>query len=91
MAEDKKTDFVFKSDDTRAVILAWLKDSTSTPHNYITKEGMAYLNGFLQANNSIDLIKLEKYNELISKYEHLINKYERLKNNKFSFRKFFKF
>lgn len=70
---------VFSIDDLRGVALAWVKDSSSSPEDYLTKEGLAYLNGFLQANNVAELIKIEKYNNLLEDYEDLIDKYDDLK------------
>ena len=73
----KKNQVIFEVDDGRAIIKAWLLDSSSNPDEYLTKNGQSYLNGFLQANNTMKLIKIEKYDELTNKYEELINKYEK--------------
>ena len=78
----ENNEVLFQSDDLRGLIVAWVKDSTSNPETYLTKEGMAYLNGFVQSNNTIALIKKEKYNELIDNYEELIKKYEILLKQK---------
>lgn len=75
----------FEVEDPKAVIEAWLQESssevnkTNPPSTYITSEGMAYLNGFLQTNRTINLIKQERYDELLKNYEELIKKYEQLK------------
>lgn len=80
MSKDK-----FEVEDPKAIITAWLEESkpdvgkTSPPSSYITPEGMAYLNGFLQTNRTISLIKQERYDDLINDYENLIKKYEQVK------------
>ena len=76
--EEKQT--VFATDDGRAVIAAWLADTQkgdSSPAEYLTKCGQAYLNGFLQSNNTMQLIKIEEYNKLRDDYADLIEKYEK--------------
>ena len=72
--------------------MAWLSASNpknngmdNPPSEYITQCGMAYLNGFLQSNDTIALVKQETYEELLSNYEELIDKYEKLKKSKGSF------
>ena len=70
-------------EDPKGVILAWLKESdANTPNKYITPEGMAYLNGYLQSNKTLGLVKVEKYDKLLVSFERLLGNYERLKNNK---------
>lgn len=75
----------FEVEEAKAIIMQWLVESskndstTNKPSTYITPEGMAYLNGFLQSNNTINLIKEERYTELLSKHEKLINNYSKLK------------
>jgi len=76
---NKESGEVFQVDDLKGVAIAWVKDSSSEPSDYLTTEGLAYLNGFIQANNSIAMIKIEKYNVLLAKYEELIEKYDKSK------------
>ena len=73
------------TDDVKGLITAWLNASKNESDNYLTKEGMAYLNGFLQANNTMYLIKIEKYEELTKQYEELIDKYDFEKRKSESF------
>ena len=68
------------SDDVKGLITAWLDASKTEQSDYLTKEGLAYMNGFLQANNTMALIKIEKYNQLLQDYEELLHKYTKLKN-----------
>lgn len=75
---NKDSGELFQTDDLKGIVIAWLQDSSSNPEDYLTREGMAYLNGFTQASNSISLIKKEKYDVLLNNYEELINKYEKL-------------
>ena len=82
MAKKEPEGELFEADDMRGLVVAWLKDSTSIPSTYITKEGMAYLNGFLQSSNTIALVKHEKYDEVVKNYEELIDKYAELKVKK---------
>ena len=70
------TEDSFQTDELRGLIVAWVNDSDSKPESYLTKEGMAYLNGFVQSNNTISLIKIEKYNKLQNNYKELIDRHE---------------
>ena len=69
-------------EDLRSVILSWIKDKNSDIKNYLTPEGIAFVNGYCVAKNTIKLIPIEKYEDLLKKYEDLINKYEKLKLKK---------
>ena len=80
--KEKSNEVLFQTDDLRGVLTAWLNDSTSDPSSYLTKEGMSYLNGFCQANNTIGLIKLEKYNEVLENQKDLIEKYSKVLKQK---------
>jgi hypothetical protein len=73
---------VFEIADLKGAISGWLTQSKGEDDIYLTEQGKAYLNGYLQANNTISLIKLEKYNQLLKDYENLLNRYERLKKLK---------
>ena len=79
----KKDEVVISTDkeQLRGVLLAWVKDSESNPLDYLTKEGIAYLDGYLQGNDLTELIKKEKYDKVVEDYEELIEKYEQLKTN----------
>ena len=79
----KKDEVVISTDreELRGVLLAWVKDSNSNPLDYLTKEGIAYLDGFLQNQGNIELIKKERYDKLVEDYKELIEKYEQLKTN----------
>lgn len=80
----KKTEekVVFQTEDARGIILAWVNASKqpnnpdTPPSEYLTKEGMSFLNGYLQASNTMNLIKQEEYNKLLDNYEILIQDYE---------------
>ena len=76
--ETEENKFTFRVDDVRGVVLAWLQESGSNPSDYLTKEGQAYLNGFLQSQNSISLVKMEQFEDLTKSYEDLILRYEKL-------------
>jgi hypothetical protein len=79
----KKDEVVISTDkeQLRGVLLAWVKDSESNPLDYLTKEGIAYLDGFLQGNDLTELIKKEKYDKVVEDYGELVEKYEQLKTN----------
>jgi hypothetical protein len=74
----KKEAVIFQVDDLKGVVMSWLNESGSNPEDYLTEKGMAFVNGYAQANNTVQLIKIEKYEELTNKYGELINKYEDL-------------
>ena len=77
--EEKQDEVVFSNEDVRGTVVAWVQASQQgdTPVNeYLTKSGAAYLNGYLQASNTVELIKIEKYNEVLEKQEDLIIAYE---------------
>jgi len=79
----KKDEVVISTDkeQLRGVLLAWVKDSNSNPLDYLTKEGVSYLDGYLQGNDETELIKKERYDKVVEDYQELIEKYEQLKNN----------
>jgi hypothetical protein len=79
----KKDEVIISTDkeQLRGVLLAWVKDSGSNPLDYLTKEGVSYLDGYLQGNDLTELIKKERYDKLVEDYEELIGKYEQLKNS----------
>ena len=69
--------------DLKGNLIAWLKESgfekDPTKNPYITESGLAYLNGYCQSNDTINLIKQEKYDEVLKDFEELIEKYTFLK------------
>ena len=76
------TEDSFQTDDLRGLIVAWVKDSTSDPSTYLTKEGLAYFNGFIQANNTVGLVKIEKYDKTVKDFSDLIDEHEILLKQK---------
>ena len=82
MVNKKDEAVVFETNDLKGIVIAWLNESSSSPDSYLTKEGMSYLNGYVQANNTLRLIKIERYEKLLQDYEDLILRYEKLKNKK---------
>ena len=78
---------VKKVEDLRGVLLAWLNDkSSSKPETYLTKEGMSYLNGYLQGQNTLGMVNIEEYDRvlqlnqsLIDQEMELVDKYEKTK------------
>lgn len=74
----KKDTFILE--DPKGFMLSWVNESESyKPEHYLTAEGRAYLNGYLQSNKTLRMIKVEEYNDLIDKYNDLIDEYEQLK------------
>ena len=68
-------------DNLRAVVIAWLKDKQSDITQYITKEGLALLNGYMVSKDYINLVDMSKYTKLQKDYEDLVNKYIKLKKD----------
>lgn len=77
----KEEGVVFQVDDLKGVVLSWLKEEGSKPEDYVTRNGLAFVNGYAKANNTVSLIKVEKFTELTDKYEDLIGKYEQSKKD----------
>ena len=83
MTEKKENNVVFSADNGRGIIIAWVQASSvrenpdTPPKEYLTKEGMAYLNGFLQSNNTVALVKKESFDNLTEDYADLVEKYEK--------------
>ena len=74
-------------EELRGVLLAWTKDSGSNPLDYLTKNGVSYLDGYLQGNGLTELIKKERYDIVVNDYEELIEKYEQFKTNYMAIKK----
>jgi hypothetical protein len=85
----KKDEAVISTDkeELRGVLLAWTKDSGSNPLDYLTGNGVSYLDGYLQGNGLTELIKKERYDKVVTDYEELIEKYEQLKTNYMAIKK----
>ena len=75
------TQAVFTVEEVKGSLIAWLKTAqegnTAHPLLYLTENGIAFLSGFTQAHNTIELIKKEKYDELLINFENLITKYDK--------------